>query len=196
MAWDVWMRVEKSRSPKTSASTTETYLALRLEIDNWRWSDVPFLIRTGKHLPKRVTEVALHYKRVPFLPLPSTAIDSVEPNTTILRIQPEEGIEVSFAAKVPGSPFQVRTVPLDFSYRGFAEQAPEAYERVLFDALLGDATLFIREDEVDQAWRVVQPLIDAFEAGTVPLHLYPAGSWGPEIANDLFDDPDDRWRQP
>ena len=179
-----------------STSTTETYLALRLEIDNWRWSDVPFLIRTGKHLPKRVTEVALHYKRVPFLPLPSTAIDSVEPNTTILRIQPEEGIEVSFAAKVPGSPFQVRTVPLDFSYRGFAEQAPEAYERVLFDALLGDATLFIREDEVDQAWRVVQPLIDAFEAGTVPLHLYPAGSWGPEIANDLFDDPDDRWRQP
>jgi glucose-6-phosphate 1-dehydrogenase len=177
-------------------STTETYLALRLEIDNWRWSDVPFLIRTGKHLPKRVTEVALHYKRVPFLPLPSTAIDSVEPNTTILRIQPEEGIEVSFAAKVPGSPFRVRTVPLDFSYRGFAEQAPEAYERVLFDALQGDATLFIREDEVDQAWRVVQPLIDAFEAGTVPLHLYPAGSWGPEIANDLFEELDDRWREP
>ncbi len=179
-----------------SDSNTETYLALRLEIDNWRWSDVPFLIRTGKRLSSRVTEVALHYKRVPFLPLPRTAIDSVEPNITVLRIQPEEGIEVSFAAKVPGSPFRVRTVPLDFSYRGFTEQSPEAYERVLFDALAGDATLFIREDEVDQAWRIVQPLINAFDAGTLPLHLYPAGTWGPDESNALFDDPKDQWRKP
>lgn len=177
-------------------STTETYLALRIEVDNWRWAGVPFFIRTGKRLSHRVTEVALHYKRVPFLPLPASAIDSIEPNTTVLRIQPSEGIEVSFAAKVPGSPFRVRTVPLDFSYDQFAERAPEAYERVLFDALQGDPTLFIREDEVDQAWRVVQPLIDAFEAGAVPLHTYPAGTWGPPEAEALFPDPDDHWRQP
>ena len=177
-------------------STTETYLALRVEVDNWRWAGVPFLIRTGKRLPRRVTEVALHYKRVPFLPLPAGAVDSIEPNTTVLRIQPMEGVEVSFAAKVPGSPFRVRTVPLEFSYDRFAERAPEAYERVLFDALQGDPTLFIREDEVDQAWRVVQPLIDAFRSGSVPLHLYPAGTWGPFEAEALFPDPDDHWRQP
>ncbi|MGZ8752386.1 MAG: glucose-6-phosphate dehydrogenase, partial [Acidimicrobiia bacterium] len=177
-------------------SATETYLALRIEVDNWRWAGVPFLIRTGKRLPRRVTEVALHYKRVPFLPLPSSAVDSIEPNTTVLRIQPREGIEVSFAAKVPGSPFRVRTVPLEFSYDRFAERAPEAYERVLFDALQGDPTLFIREDEVDQAWRVVQPLIDAFRAGTVPLHRYPAGTWGPLEAEMLFTEPDDHWREP
>jgi glucose-6-phosphate 1-dehydrogenase len=177
-------------------STTETYLALRIEVDNWRWAGVPFLIRTGKRLPHRVTEVTLHYKRVPFLPLPASAVDSIEPNTTVLAIQPREGIEVSFAAKVPGSLLRVRTVPLEFSYDQFAERAPEAYERVLFDALQGDPTLFIREDEVDQAWRIVQPLIDAFEAGTVPLHHYPAGAWGPVEAEALFADPDDHWRQP
>jgi glucose-6-phosphate 1-dehydrogenase len=178
-------------------STVETYLALRLDLDNWRWAGVPFYLRTGKRLPDRVTEVVLQYKHVPFLPLPAGAIDSVEPNTTVLRIQPEEGIEVSFAAKVPGSPFRVRTVPLDFSYRqGFAERAPEAYERVLFDALLGDATLFIREDEVTEAWRIVQPLLDAFDAHTVPLHLYPAGSWGPPEADVLPARSDDRWRAP
>ncbi|HEX2738643.1 MAG TPA: glucose-6-phosphate dehydrogenase, partial [Acidimicrobiia bacterium] len=175
-------------------STTETYLALHLEIDNWRWAGVPFYIRAGKRLPKRVTEVALRYKQVPFLPLPASAVESVEPNTMCLRIQPDEGIEVSFAAKVPGSPFRVRSVPLQFNYSAFSEAAPEAYERVLLDAFLGDATLFIRSDEVAQAWRIVQPLLDAFEAGQVPLPLYPAGSWGPAEADDLLDE-DDTWRE-
>jgi glucose-6-phosphate 1-dehydrogenase len=178
-------------------SSVETYLALRLEVDNWRWAGVPFYLRTGKRLPGRLTEVVLQYKHVPFLPLPDGAIDSVEPNVTVLRIQPEEGIEVAFAAKVPGSPFRVRTVPLDFSYRqGFAERAPEAYERVLFDALSGDATLFIREDEVTQAWRIVQPLIDAFDAQGVALHRYPAGTWGPAAADALLGRTDDAWRIP
>ena len=112
-------------------STTETYLALRLEIDNWRWAGVPFFVRTGKRLPHRVTEVAVRYKQVPFLPLPKSAVDSIEPNTTVVRIQPDEGVEVSFAAKVPGSPFRVKTVDLDFSYQeAFDEEPPEAYERV------------------------------------------------------------------
>jgi glucose-6-phosphate 1-dehydrogenase len=174
-------------------STTETYLALHLEIDNWRWAGVPFYIRAGKRLPKRVTEVALRYKQVPFLPLPASAVESVEPNTMCLRIQPDEGIEMSFAAKVPGSPFRVRSVPLQFNYSAFSEAAPEAYERVLLDAFRGDATLFIRSDEVAQAWRIVQPLLDAFEGGQVRLPLYPAGSWGPAEADDLLDD-DDMWR--
>ncbi len=177
-------------------SKVETYLALQLEIDNWRWAGVPFYVRTGKRLARRVTEVALRYQNVPFLPLPKTAVDSVHPNEIILRIQPDEGIELSFAAKVPGSPFRVRTQKLDFSYRrSFAEVAPEAYERVLFDALLGDPTLFIREDEVEQAWRVVQPLIDAFRDDALPIAFYPAGTWGPREADGLLAG-DDTWRVP
>jgi glucose-6-phosphate 1-dehydrogenase len=179
-------------------SSVETYLALELEVDNWRWAGVPFYLRTGKRLPHRVTEVALRYKQVPFLPLPPSAVDSVEPNTMVLHIQPDEGITLEFAAKVPGSPFRVRGVELDFRYgRAFAERPPEAYERVLGDAFLGDATLFIRGDEVDQAWRVVQPLIDAFAAGSVPLSFYPAGTWGPPEADDLLARSyGDSWRAP
>ncbi len=179
-------------------SAVETYLAIQLDVDNWRWAGVPFYLRTGKRLPHRVTEVALRYKKVPFLPLPPGAVDSVEPNTMVLHIQPDEGITLEFAAKVPGSPFRVRGVDLDFRYgRAFAEQAPEAYERVLGDAFLGDATLFIRGDEVNQAWRVVQPLIDAFDAGTIPLSFYRAGTWGPDEADDLLAQSyGDTWRTP
>ncbi|MGZ6994073.1 MAG: glucose-6-phosphate dehydrogenase [Acidimicrobiia bacterium] len=179
-------------------STTETYLALRLEIDNWRWAGVPFFVRTGKRLEHRVTEVAVRYKQVPFLPLPKTAVDSIEPNTTVVRIQPDEGIEVSFGAKVPGSPFRVRTVDLDFSYQeSFDEEPPEAYERVLFDALQGDATLFLRSDEVLQSWRVVMPLVEAFQHNALPLHFYAAGSWGPPEADALLGHEDkDHWRTP
>ncbi|MCU1457351.1 MAG: zwf: glucose-6-phosphate dehydrogenase [Actinomycetia bacterium] len=180
-----------------SDSTTETYLAMRIEIDNWRWAGVPFYVRTGKRLPKRVTEVTLRYHAVPYLPLPRGAADSVEPNELVLRIQPDEGIMLLFAAKVPGSPFRVKTVPLTFSYKeAFDEDPPEAYERVLLDAFLGDATLFIREDEVLQSWRIVQPLIDAFARGEVPLYRYAAGTWGPEEANELMHDSDDTWRCP
>jgi glucose-6-phosphate 1-dehydrogenase len=188
-------REEEGVSPD---SNVETYLAIELDVDNWRWAGVPFYIRTGKRLPHRVTEVALRYKPVPFLPLPSSAVDSVEPNTMVLHIQPDEGITLEFAAKVPGASFRVRGVELDFRYRhAFSEQAPEAYERVLGDAFLGDATLFIRGDEVDQAWRIVQPLIDAFEAGTIPLSLYPAGTWGPKEADDLLAESyGDTWRTP
>jgi glucose-6-phosphate 1-dehydrogenase len=177
-------RDEEGVSP---LSEVESYLALRLEIDNWRWAGVPFYLRTGKRLARRVTEVVLRYRAVPHLPLPSGAADSLEPNTMRLRIQPDEGIELSFAAKVPGSPFRVRTVPLSFTYGAtFAERRPEAYERVLFDALVGDATLFLRADEVDQAWQIVQPLIDAFDGNHLPLALYPAGTWGPHEADELL----------
>jgi glucose-6-phosphate 1-dehydrogenase len=178
-------------------SQTETYLALRLEIDNWRWAGVQFYVRTGKRLARRATEVALAFKPVPFLPLPAGARDSIEPNTLVVRIQPDEGIEISFAAKVPGQAFRVRTVALDFSYlETFAEKSPEAYERVLHDALVGDATLFIRGDEVEECWRIVQPLIDEFAAGGLPVATYPAGSWGPPEADALIAHCGDEWREP
>lgn len=187
-------RQEDGVSPK---SKVETFVALRLYVDNWRWADVPFYIRTGKRLPKRVTEIALKYRPVPHLPLPLADVDSLDPNALVLTIQPDEAVEISFAAKVPGSPFRVRTVPLHFSYnQGFTERAPEAYERVLLDVFLGDPTLFIRSDEVQQAWRVVEPLITAFETGTVPLSLYQAGSWGPPEAADIMRDHNDTWREP
>ena len=187
-------REEEGVDPR---SHVETYLALRLDVDNWRWAGVPFYIRTGKRLARRVTEVVLRYKAVPFLPLPPSARDTVEPNELVLRIQPDAGIETSFAAKVPGQAFRVRQVRLDFSYaQTFEEAAPEAYERVLHDALVGDATLFIRSDEVEQSWRIVQPLIDGFDQVTLPLTQYPAGSWGPTAAQSLLLAPEDRWRAP
>ena len=185
-------REEEGVAPQ---SKVETYLALRLDVDNWRWAGVPFCVRAGKRLQRRATEVALRYKSVPFLPLPAGAVDSLEPNVMTLHIQPDEGITLSFAAKVPGQTLQVRTVPLDFSYREtFAERAPEAYERVLVDAFLGDATLFIRGDEVHTAWEIVQPVIDAFERDAVPLAFYPAGSWGPTESNNLLGG-DETWRK-
>jgi glucose-6-phosphate 1-dehydrogenase len=175
-------------------STTETFVAARFEVDNWRWAGVPFYIRTGKRLTKHCTRVVLRYKSVPHLPLPASAVDSVEPNALILTIQPEEGVRLEFAAKIPGSDFRVRTVGLDFAYRsGFSEQAPEAYERVLLDALLGDATLFIRSDEVAQAWTIVEPIIEAFRDEEPDLHLYPAGSWGPPEADHLMPRSADHW---
>ena len=177
----------------SSESSTETFLAARLEIDNWRWAGVPFYIRTGKRLAARVTRVTLRYKSVPHLPLPKRAVESVEPNAMMLEIQPREGITLAFAAKVPGSEFQVRNVALSFEYEsGFSERTPEAYERVLLDALLGDATLFIRSDEVDQAWTIVDPLLEAFASDEPKLRVYPAGSWGPPEADDLLHH-SDRW---
>jgi glucose-6-phosphate 1-dehydrogenase len=178
-------------------STVETYLALKLDIDNWRWAGVPFYVRTGKRLSQRVTEVALRYKPVPYLPLPDSARDSVEPNELMLRVQPDAGIELSFAAKVPAQEFRVRTVQLEFSYgETFDEEPPEAYERVLHDALVGDATLFIRSDEVEESWRIVQPLVDGFDRVAVPLARYPAGSWGPDEASELIGESGDEWRVP
>ena len=119
----------------------------------------------------------------------------MEPNSLVLRIQPDEGIRLEFGAKIPGRGFAVRTVGLDFSYRaGFEEVPPEAYERLLLDALAGDATLFIREDEVDVAWQIVQPIIDAIAAERLAVHEYPAGTWGPSAANDLLATDGDRWR--
>jgi len=178
-------------------SQTETYLAMRLRVDNWRWAGVPIYVRTGKYLPKRVTEVAMEFNRVPHLPFATSQAEGLEADALVLRIQPDEGITLRFGAKVPGQAFRVRSVSMDFFYgAAFLEETPEAYERLLLDALVGDPTLFIRSDEVAQAWRIVEPVIDAFSEGDLPLARYEAGTWGPPEADALIDRDGRRWRKP
>jgi len=178
-------------------SRTDTYVAARLEIDNWRWAGVPFFLRTGKRLPKRVTEVALGFRAVPHLPFPEGMAKGLGPNALVLRIQPDEGITLRFGAKVPGQAFRVRTVNMDFSYgAAFVEESPEAYERLLLDAMTGDPTLFIRDDEVDQAWRIWDPVLEAWGEADAPLARYEAGTWGPAEADALLAQDGRSWRNP
>jgi glucose-6-phosphate 1-dehydrogenase len=172
-------------------------VAMELEVDNWRWADVPVFVRTGKRLPKRVTEVALQFSRVPHLPFAAESSRGLHPNALILRIQPDEGISLRFGAKVPGQAFEVRDVLMDFSYgAAFLEEPPDAYERLLLDAMVGDPTLFIRSDEVDQAWQIVDPILDAWAEPGTPLASYPAGTWGPIEADQLIEREGRHWRNP
>lgn len=179
-------------------SQTETYLALRLRVDNWRWAGVPIYVRTGKRLPARVTEVALTFRQVPYLLFDHRTSRDLRPNTLILRIQPEEGISLEFGAKVPGEKFHIRSVAMDFSYdEAFAgSDTADGYERLIHDAMVGDATLFIRSDEVEQAWRIVDPYLQAWSEPGGALHLYPAGTWGPHMADLLVERSGDEWRNP
>jgi glucose-6-phosphate 1-dehydrogenase len=166
-------------------------------VDNWRWAGVPIFIRTGKRLPKRVTEVALQFQRVPHLPFSAANSEGLHQNALILRIQPDEGISLRFGAKVPGQAFEVRDVLMDFSYgAAFLEEPPEAYERLLLDAMIGDPTLFIRTDEVEQAWRIVDPLLEAWSHPDTPLASYRAGTWGPRQADQLIEREGRQWRSP
>ncbi|MCL4448406.1 MAG: glucose-6-phosphate dehydrogenase [Actinobacteria bacterium] len=168
-------------------STTETYVALRLFVNNWRWEGVPVYIRTGKRLPKRVTEVAVQFHQVPHLSFAGKLARELDPDAMIIRIQPDEGVCMCFGAKVPGESFKLKTVSMDFSYgKTFAQPNRDAYERLLLDAMIGDPTLFIRADEVDRAWQVVDPLLEAFADNTPPLSTYEAGSWGPVEADHLI----------
>jgi len=179
-------------------SQTETYLALRLRVENWRWAGVPIYVRTGKRLPARVTEVALTFRQVPFLLFDHRASRDLRPNTLILRIQPDEGISLEFGAKVPGEKFHLRSVAMDFAYaEAFAgADAADGYERLIHDAMVGDATLFIRSDEVEQAWRIVDPYLEAWSEPGASLHLYEAGTWGPHMADLLVERSGDEWRNP
>jgi glucose-6-phosphate 1-dehydrogenase len=175
-------------------SSTETFVALRLDIQNWRWNGVPVYVRTGKRLPARVTEVAMEFHRPPQLPLfPGTA-DDLEPDALIVRVQPDEGLSLRFGAKVPGHAFRVQTASMDFSYTSFEEQSPDAYERVILDALIGDPTLFIRADEVGRSWRIVDPIIQFWAADSRPIPLYQAASWGPPDATTLIERDGRTWR--
>jgi len=177
-------REEPSVNP---LSRTETYAALRLDVDNWRWAGVPFYVRTGKRLPKRVTEVVLQFQRPPHLPIRADLVTELQPDALILRIQPDEGITLRFGAKVPGHSFRVRSASMTFSYeQTFPEESPEAYERLLLDALIGDPTLFIRSDEVDHCWRIVDPIVQHWAAPSDHIPLYEAASWGPIEADELL----------
>ncbi len=178
-------------------SRTETYMAMKMKVDNWRWAGVPIFVRTGKRLPKRVTEVALQFHNVPHSPFQASDTRGLGPNAMVLRIQPDEGITMRFGAKVPGQSFRVRDVSMDFSYgAAFIEETPDAYERLLLDAMVGDATLFIRTDEVEQAWRIVAPLQEAWSNPSFPLARYEAGTWGPEEADRLLQRSGRKWREP
>ncbi len=176
-------------------SSTETFVALRLDIDNWRWAGVPVYIRTGKRLPQRKTEVAVEFQRPPQLPLLQHDAMDPEPDALIVNVQPEEKLSLRFGAKVPGMSFRVRKASMDFSYgTSFTEHSPEAYERVILDALIGDPTLFIRADEVGRSWRIVDPIIAAWREDDSPIPLYHAATWGPREADQLIARDGRRWR--
>lgn len=185
-------RQEEGVSP---TSTTETYVALKLAVDNWRWAGVPVYVRTGKRLGRRLTEIALQFRKVPHLAFADRLSRELTPNYIVLRVQPEEGISIRFGAKVPGQAFRVKTVSMDFAYRdAFAGETPEAYERLILDALVGDPTLFIRADEVAQSWRIVDPILTAWsDEYAAPAATYPSGTWGPTEADLLIERDQRRW---
>jgi len=179
-----------------ASSTTETYAALKLEIDTRRWAGVPFYLRTGKRLGKRVTEIAVVFKRAPHLPFTQTATEELGQNAIVIRIQPDEGITMRFGSKVPGSAMEVRDVNMDFGYGiSFTESSPEAYERLILDVLLGDPPLFPRHEEVELAWQILDP-VEAFWAKHGRPDPYPAGGWGPDGADDMMRRDGRTWRKP
>lgn len=179
-------------------STTETFVALRLAIDNWRWAGVPFYLRTGKCLPKRATEIQIHFKPVPHPLFARVVGNGITPNVIALRIQPDEGIYWEFAAKRPGQTIQLSDVRMDFCYADSFGAAPgEAYETLLLDAMRGDATLFNRNDEVEVAWSLVTPILERWAQSPPPeFPNYAAGTWGPDAANLLLAREGRAWRAP
>ena len=176
-----------------AGSSTETYVAIKLSIDNWRWAGVPFYLRSGKRLPKRATEIAIQFKQIPHLLFRGGGDVAIEPNVLALRIQPDEGISLKMTSKTPGAAVALQPVVMDFRYgTSFGAEPPEAYERLLLDCIVGDSTLFTRRDEVEEAWRFVDGLLEAWEGPAAPpLHRYEAGTWGPQEAGALVD----RWRR-
>ncbi|MGE5617796.1 MAG: glucose-6-phosphate dehydrogenase [Sphingomonadaceae bacterium] len=177
-------------------STTESFVALRLFIDNWRWAGTPFYLRHGKRMPSRLTEIAVQFKPAPHLPFASSDTAALEPNVLVLRLQPDEGITLRFGAKVPGMAMRIRSVNMDFLYgSSFLLPSPDAYERLLLDSLLGDHTLFTRADAVEAGWRFATPILEAWQAMGSPPEPYPAGSWGPRAANELLARDGRRWRR-
>jgi glucose-6-phosphate 1-dehydrogenase len=178
-------------------STTETYVALRLMIDNWRWAGVPFYLRTGKALIARRTEVAIKFKEAPFTPFRETPIDSLGENFAVLRIQPDEGIALQFNAKVPGPQLALGGVRMDFKYADYFDAEPSTgYETLLYDCMIGDATLFQQADEIETGWRIVQPILDDWrEAPARDLAIYPAGGEGPASVDDLLARDGRHWRR-
>ncbi|MEH1881749.1 glucose-6-phosphate dehydrogenase [Nostoc sp.] len=184
---DTQVPAYRSESRVASDSTTETYAALKLNIDNWRWAGVPFYLRTGKRLAQRVTEIAIQFKQVPSLLFRNTSIDRLTPNFLTIRIQPKEGIHLQFGAKVPGPAMTMDAVEMNFCYNDrFGKIPSTGYETLLYDCMIGDATLFQRSDNVELGWKVVSPILEAWATSSENLTTYTAGSFGPLTADDLL----------
>jgi glucose-6-phosphate 1-dehydrogenase len=179
-------------------STTETYVALKLFIDNWRWAGVPFYLRTGKHLPRRVSEIAIQFHKAPHPPFAEHVTQSLEPNVLAIRIQPDEGITLKTTAKVPGPSMRLRSVNMGFLYgTSFLVESPDAYERLLLDCMLGDSTLFPRRDGIEASWEPITRILEGWEqAGVSELPGYSAGTWGPDEADRFIEQDGRQWRQP
>jgi glucose-6-phosphate 1-dehydrogenase len=186
-------RAEEKVDPQ---SKTETYAALKLFVDNWRWADVPFYVRAGKRLPKRVTDISIHFRPAPY-PLFSRLGMKMHANVLAIRIQPDEGISLKFDSKLPGPTVRTAPVTMEFRYAtSFGAEPPEAYERLLLETMLGDATLFARRDEIETAWAWLDPLLKKWTEEQTGPDLYPAGTWGPESADELIERDGRKWRRP
>jgi len=176
-------------------SKTETYAALKLFVDNWRWAGIPFYLRSGKRLTRRDTEIVIQFNRPPLMFFRQTGIEDIESNRLIIHVQPDEGIRIQMAAKLPGPTIQLKAVELQFSYKDFGQQMEATgYERLLYDCMTGDSTLFHREDMVEAAWRIVTPILDVW--GSLPARDFPnyaAGTWGPSAADELLQRDGRRW---
>jgi glucose-6-phosphate 1-dehydrogenase len=176
-------------------SRTETFVALQIFIDNWRWAGVPFFLRTGKRLPKRASEISVHLKEVPPILFNANPSARLDPNVLSVRIQPDEGFSLGISSKIPGPNVRIYPVKMDFHYGStFGGSSPEAYERLLLDVIVGDPTLFMRRDAVEAAWRWVMPIIERWAETTDSLPTYPAGTWGPAEADKLIESTGRRWR--
>jgi glucose-6-phosphate 1-dehydrogenase len=178
-------------------SMTETYVAAKLYVDNWRWADTPFYVRMGKRLARYETTIAIEFKRAPHPPFEEAAAEGLQPNVLVVHVQPDEGVSLAIGAKVPGQGLNIRTVHMDFLYGGtFRTGMPEAYERLILDTMLGDQTLFTRNDEVDEEWLLVDAIVAGWQRENPVFPNYPAGSWGPPGADELLERDGRAWRQP
>jgi glucose-6-phosphate 1-dehydrogenase len=186
-------REEDGVDPK---SMTETYVAAKLYVDNWRWADTPFYVRMGKRLARRETTIAIEFKRAPHPPFEETAEEGLRPNVLLIHIQPDEGVSLAIGAKVPGQGMTIRTVHMDFLYGGaFRTDMPEAYERLILDCMLGDATLFTRTDEVEEQWKLVDAIVAFWKRDRPSFPNYAAGTWGPAYADELLHRDGRSWRR-
>jgi glucose-6-phosphate 1-dehydrogenase len=186
-------REEPGVSP---TSMTETYVAAKLYVDNWRWADTPFYVRMGKRLPRRETAIAIQFKDAPHPPFEEAAVEGLRPNVLVVHVQPDEGVSLSIGAKVPGAGMQIRSVNMDFLYGGaFRTGLPEAYERLILDSMLGDQTLFTRTDEVEEQWSLVDAIVAAWRRDRPAFPNYAAGTWGPPSADELMHRDGRSWRR-
>jgi glucose-6-phosphate 1-dehydrogenase len=183
------------------SSTTETYAAVTLDVATRRWAGVPFYLRTGKRLGRRVTEVALVFKRAPHLPFAQASVEELTQNALVIRVQPDEGVTLRFGSKVPGTQMEIRDVNMDFVYGGsFTESSPEAYERLILDVLLGDPPLFPRHQEVELSWKILDPILEHWAKqdanGKGKPEQYDSGTWGPASADAMLARDGRTWRRP